>query len=93
MQIIEEYQTGDRIAYLKQQDDQRYTINSGIIYDSGFDTWYSTEATTLEIAKQIFQDFIEIKYNTPKLDAEDIEYKLFDIDINSLDSEEIENYE
>jgi len=91
MRIIEEYRHNDTVAYLKEQNDGRYTINVGSKYDSGSDLWFSTEATNEESAKGWFREFLRVWFSDKDyLDKID---ELNDMDIYKLDSKEIEEYE
>ena len=86
-ELLEQYQEGKTIAYLKRQLDGRYTINVGSIYDSGYDNWFSTEATTEKGAKEYFNIFKGIWFCCVfSFD------KLSDVDIYQLDDLEIQNY-
>jgi len=90
-ELLERYQKDQTVAYLKRQMDGRYTINTGLIHDSGYDIWFSTEATTEKGAKQYFNIFKEIWFRSDvfSLDKTDA---LSEIDIYQLDGSEIQNY-
>ena len=90
-ELIERHQEGQKVAYLKRQMDGRYTINTGLIHDSGYDIWFSTEATTEKGAKQYFNIFKEIWFRSDvfSLDKTDA---LSEIDIYQLVGSEIQNY-
>ena len=90
-ELLERYQDGQKVAYLKRQMDGRYTINVGSIYDSGYDAWFSTEATTEKRAREIFNIFKKIwfrkdVFSFDKTDA------LSDANIYQLDDSEIQDY-
>lgn len=79
-EIISRVERYNQVAYLKRQEDGRYTINAGSKWDSGWDNWYSTEATSLAQAKAIFKHFIKIWFSET-MDAEDKDEELSDMDL------------
>ena len=82
-EIITKSKRGTQIAYLKRQEDGRYTINAGTIHDSGYDTWFSTEATTVTQAKDIFKGFLKIWFSeTDTMEKFD---ELDDVDVYTID--------
>jgi len=85
--IVDRFSVGDKVAYLKRQENGTYTINSGSRYDSGNDSWFSTEATNEKDAKKIFAKYTELykQTNENKLDWEDFYDKLSEMDISELD--------
>jgi len=90
-ELLERYQKDQTVAYLKRQLDGRYTINAGSVFDSGYDYWFSTEATTEKGAKQYFNIFKEIWFDN-SIDSITKSEKLSDADIYQLDDSEIQNY-
>ena len=90
--ILREYKVGNQVAYLKRQSDGRYTINTGSRFDSGYDTWFHTEATSDSNARGIFRVFITTWFgsmddNETRLD------ELSDYDIYTIDISEYDDYE
>jgi hypothetical protein len=92
--IILRFPSDSQIAYLKRQEDGRFTINSGLKGDSGYDTWYSTEASNEKQAKEYFEYFKEQwgKLLDEKIDPMEFDDKLTDKDIYRLDESEMEEY-
>jgi len=92
-ELLEHFENKEtlQVAYLKRQLDGRYTINIGSVFDSGYDNWFSTEATTERGAKQYFNIFKEIWFND-SIDSITKLDKLSDHDIYQLDDSEIQNY-
>lgn len=90
-ELLERYQKNQKVAYLKRQLDSRYTINVGSVFDSDYDDWFSTEATTEQEAKEIFNIFKEIWFKNDVFSFDKMDV-LNENDIYQLDESEIKNY-
>ncbi len=91
--IIDKIKVGDNVAYLKKQDDGRFTINAGHTWDSGWDMWFSSESVNEKQAKSEFKDiFIDLWFD-PSIFIQDKLDLLHQYDIYTLDQSEIEDYD
>lgn len=80
--IIAKAVRGNQVAYLKRQEDGRYTINAGHKLD-GYDVWFSTEAISTAQARAYFKYFLKVWFSKT-MDAEDKFDKLSERDLYTM---------